>query len=314
MTIGPGAQIALENTQTSPSGASSRGSHRLAAAGGGCKRQFALSYIKGLRPRYEPEHRLIGTLVHNCIAYHYAAKLAVPPSWFTQTSLDDALLKDARHAPDLIRLAKNAALAYAKRWAGEPWVPYSVETEYKATLGELDPDGPFPELNDEVITCRSDLIVESNGELWIVDHKCSAGQWGKDYLEPWKDDGEYRMSWQAMVNLMIVRKRLSEVTSKPVSGFVINRVKRREPFDFDRHVLHMPLLAYAQAPRVARMFVREELRIYDDLAHGIKPTPNFSSCFGRYGSCDYINICAAESEDAQNRIMDMDFVQIGGGH
>lgn len=271
---------------------------------------FALSYLEGIRPKYEPPHRLIGTLVHNCLAYHYASKLETRPDWLN-VSLDEMLMKEAKGDPVQIRTAKNVMQAYLKFWSGEPWKTVFVEHEFKATIGELDPGGPFPELDNEVITCRSDLVVESNGSLFIVDHKCSAGEWGKDRLEHWKDDGEYRMFWQGMVNLMIVRKRMAEITDKPVSGFIINRVKRREPFDFDRHVLSMPKMAYQQAPRTARMFVREELQLMADIAAGVKPTPNFASCYGRYGPCDYINVCAAESPEAQGQILDNEFVRIG---
>lgn len=299
-------QVPIEKATTSPSGASSRGSHRLASAGGGCELMYALAYEHGLRPKSEPPWRVIGSLVHNCLAYHYGTMMNPRPLFLDEYPLHEQLVMTAGAHQDLVSVAYEVFEAYKKTYAGEAWIPRFVEEEFGATIGELDPGGPHPELDAERITCRSDLIIESNGEYWAVDYKCSAGTFNQERLEPWKDDGEYRMHWQAIVNLHILRKRLD----KPVRGFIIQRIKRKAPYDFDRRALKIPVLAYQTAPRSMRMFVKRENELLARLRAGEKPVPNYACCQGRYGACDYINLCGADSEAMRDLVFDQEFVQI----
>ena len=291
-------------TEIGPAGASTRGSHRLAAAGGGCEMQFALHYLMGVSPRVEPPWRMTGKLVHLALANYYGAKLDAPPD-YVNIPLRDQLEAMAPDQPTEVETALQVLDAY-KRWsAGESWRPVYVEEEFRATLGELDPGGPNPELDNEVITCRSDLVVEQNGELLIVDYKCSAGEWGHERLPRWSDNNEYRIFWQGMINLHILRKRLN----KPVRGFVILRVKRKAPFDFDRNLLQIPQLAYERVPRIAREFVRRELDLVRRVKAGERPVQNFTACHSKYGACDYISLCSASSSAFQQQVLDLDFVE-----
>jgi len=250
---------------------------------------------------------MIGTLVHNCLAYYYAAKLPTVPDWLSKKTMEETL-KECTTDQKLIDNAIAVYEAYKIYYTGEPWEPYSVETEYAAKVGEIDPDGLHPELDDEIVTCRSDLVVTVNDEAWIVDYKCTGGEWGKDRLSPWKGDGEYRLSWQAMLNLMILRARLP----MPVNGFIIQRVKRKAPFDFDRRTLSFPVPAYESAKRTVREFVRRDVELQRAMERGDKLTANFDNCITRWGNCDYMDICGAESEALQQMIMERQFVQIGG--
>jgi hypothetical protein len=221
--------------------------------------------------------------------------------------MDEALDQDGEGAPELIRLAKEVYAAYKGRWAGDAWRPVSVEQEYEATIGELDPGGPDPTLDQEIVTCRTDLVVETNGELWIVDHKSTGGTAG-DRLPIWRDDGEWKLSWQIMMNLQILRTaRNTARLGKPVKGFVIQRIKQRQPFDFDRHVVQIPMKAYAEVPRCAREYVAAERAIITKARRGERPTPNFAMCWGRYGKCDYHDLCAASSDLEQRSIMETHF-------
>jgi hypothetical protein len=265
--------------------------------------QFALHYLKGVTPRAEPPWRMIGKMVHTAFANHYAVRLPNPPD-YTKIPLRDQLEAMAPGDKSNIQTTLQVLDAY-KRWSsGEAWRPVYVEEEFRATLGELDPGGPYPELDDEVITCRSDLVVEQNGELLIVDYKCTAGEWGQERLPRWSDNNEYRIFWQAMINLHILRKRLD----RPVRGFVILRVKRKAPFDFDRNLLQIPQIAYDRTPRIAREFVRRELDLIRRVEAGERPVQNFSSCFAKYGACDFINLCGASTTEFQQQVLDMDYI------
>lgn len=262
----------------------------------------------GLVTKFDPPLRLQGTLIHTCLAFHNASLMTEPPEWFKARTLADALDEDGEGHPDLIRAAKEIYEAYRLRHAGDTWRPVSVEQEYEATIGELDPGGPDPTLDSEVVTCRTDLVIEANGDVWIVDHKSTGGQAGKDRLAAWSE-AEWRLNWQVLMNLHILRapSNVKRLGGRTVKGFIIQRIKQRPPYDFDRHPVSVPLLAYHAAPRVARKYVAEERSILAMLDRGETPTPNFAMCQGRYGPCDYADLCAAGSKQEQQSIMNSSF-------
>lgn len=304
-----------------PSGASSRGSHQLASVAQ-CPRKWMLRYRKRLRPIAEPPFRMGGTLIHDAVAYHYAERLIAAgkydtPSWWTGESLDDVLVKAGAGHPDLIQIAKEVYDAYPRYWedvaalnSGVPWEPVAVEEEWRATVGQIDPGGDDTSLDDEVVTCRTDLVARDvhTGDIIIVDHKTKSGGWGesgRNRLPVWKSDGEYAISWQALLNLYIIRLNFPNET---VRCFTINRIKRQPPYDFDRHTLDISPRVYAAVPRTVRAMVAKEREVDGMIAAGAPPVPHLWSCFGRYGACDYLDLCNATDNDAMNAIANADFI------
>lgn len=289
-----------------PSGASSRGSHQLSCVQE-CPERYKLRYIDKLRTKVEPSFRLGGTLVHDAIGHLYAERMlertGTTPSWWTGHPLDQVLEQAGQGYPELIRNAHEVYDAYKAYWWGqrnEDWAPVAIEEEFRAKLSELDPDpaNADPETDDETVTCRTDLVVRSGatGALVVVDHKTKATEGRTGKLAIWRPDGEFRISWQAMVNLHILRVRYP---GEVVVGFVINRMSRREPYDFDRHLLRISPSAYNEVPSVLRRLVKAERGIIADVSNGGRAMKAFWSCYGRYGPCDYVDLCdAATQEDA----------------
>jgi len=306
MTLSPATSLTPDHLTTSAQhgGASRRGPHRLASTS--CERLWALRSSYGVVAKYDPPLRLQGTLIHTCLAYYYAERMRPQPSWFVERPIDVALAKDGEGHPDLIRNAVAVFEAFKQRVAGDTWQPICAEEEFEATIGEIDPEGSDTSLNSEVVTCRTDLVIEVNGELWIVDHKSTGGSYNSDRLAVWKDDGEYKMNWQIMMNLHILRtpRNVARLGGRTVRGFIIQRLKQRPPYDFDRHPVHVPALAYQATPRTARNFVAKEREILQKIERGESPTPNFGACWGRYGACDYHDLCAASSKSEQQAILD----------
>ena len=290
-------------------GSSSRGTHQLLAAAS-CERQYAFRYVTRQRPQGEPTFRLVGTLVHSALAYHYASQMKKPPKWFEKLQarglgVEQVLEAEGEGYPEVVENALATFEAYKARWAGDPVVPLFVEEEFSATLGELDPapDRPWPGLDDEVVTCRVDLVGLLNGLPWIIDHKCTGGEWQRDRLPRFPDQGgEYRLNLQILMNLHILRLRLPELGYEAPQGFLINRIKRKMPFDFDRNPASPTKLAYDEAPRQIRGLVYKELDIRARMKAGIKPVAGYN-CYGRYGACDYIEICAASSAERRKLVM-----------
>lgn len=311
-------------------GASSRGSHRLSDISN-CQRKWWFRYVQRVVARGEPEFRLMGTLIHSAVAFHYASMMLpeLQPDWFKAKPLYQELLDQARGNAVLADRAFEIGEQYIEYWRlrGCDWVPFSVEQEYSASIGTIDPDGEdepaftldvldatgkprqltFPTLNDERITCRTDLIVQrsSNGTMWAVDHKSKNPEFHADRFGKVNPNGEFALDWQVLVNLMILR-----ANDLPVRGFIIQRIKRDPPFDCHRQVLNVPGLAYEQAPRLARNQVRLEREQYRSLAAGKTPIPNFFNCFGRFGACDYRPICSAEDADEQRGILNANYVRL----
>lgn len=300
---------------TGASGASGRGSHQLACASE-CGVRWRFRYRDRVIPRFEPDFRLGGTLIHDSLAHRYAERMmaagGTAPSWWDGRSIQDVLDESGAGHPELIRNALEAYEVYPRHWweanggLREDWIPIAVEEEFKARVGDLDPEGLDGIYDDEVVTCRSDLVVRSKrtGALIIVDHKTKSPDYKTGKLPTWNPNGEYRVSWQAALNLLIVRLTFP---GDIVAGFVVNRVTRRAPWDFDRHLLRISPRMYARTPKVIRHQVAVE-RSYDALlAEGRSPEPAYWNCYTRFGPCDYIDICDAATDEDARAIIDQHF-------
>jgi hypothetical protein len=266
-----------------------------------CERMWALRYHWYIRPKKDNEYRKGGTLQHTGYRYYYANMMepAARPGWFYQKSMHDSLVEEAEDFQNLIPMAYENTAAYAQFYPNDDRYirPIAIEEEFKATLGELDPDGPWPELNGEVVTCRTDLLfADPEGWEWVMDYKSrgrSKVNMRTGRLRPWRTDGgEFTIFWQGNVNLWILRARRGPV----VKGFIIQRSTRQPPHDFDRQVLEIPLMAYNETPRQLRVAVKKECDLIERMDAGELPNPNYSACMGRFGPCDYRYACAAKNK------------------
>lgn len=283
-----------------PSGASSRGSHQLTSAAT-CEQLYTYKYLNNLRIVHEPPWRAIGSAIHEALAWHYAAKLpeeARPQIW-APDNFEELVMQASRNVQAVYDIAMDVYQFYCRRHSSESWTPVAVEQEYKATLGELDPEhATGTEEDDEYVTCRSDLIVEQNGGLYIVDHKCLAGNYVTGRLDRWQSDNEFTMSLQVMMNLHLVAMHYQRIGDpRPVKGFIIQRIKRKQPYEIDRNLVDISPRVLRGAPYVARQLVRREAEIKNKVKSGIPVTPNYSQCMGRYGLCDYYNVCSADTSE-----------------
>lgn len=270
-----------------------------------CERQYAFRYYKGLRLAGDKPWRMIGTLMHSALAYHYGQMCPNVPDWLERLrdrkmSMRDVIEEEGKGNPQAVSLILDQVFpAYLRRYAGEPMSPIFVEEEFVATLGEIDPrpDRPLRELDDEVITCRTDLVSLTNGASVIVDHKCTSGDKGYDRLLPFPmDGGQYRLGLQVIQNLLILGVRLPERGYPAPQEFLINQIKRKAPFDFQRGSTKTSMLTLNEARTAIREYVARELEIRDKLTAGRKALPNFAACHTPWGPCDYADVCGAQSE------------------
>lgn len=296
-TIAPSIEQA--STSAAHGGASRCGPHTLLSVMS-CERHYALR--KFLVPRMEPRNRLIGTLVHTCLAYRDASKLPIPPKWFLERSMEEALEKDAHGQHDELKEALRIFRQYSARYAEDPWTPIAIELELEAKISEIYPDAP-EEARDLVVTSRYDRIVRANGVLLIPDIKTTGGETGAR-LPAWSEHGnEYRSSFQVLLNLHIARtKKNQEILGGYVRGYWIQRIKQRLPFDEDRNPVLISKLAYEQCPQDAAAYALRKRDLDARLSRGERPIPNRGACEGRYGKCDFYAICYANSREDAGQI------------
>ena len=267
--------------------------------------------------------RLRGSLIHICMQYHYAAKMADPPAWFYEQDLATALEQKGNGSPEDVQLAKELLVAYQREYLQESWTPFAIEEEFRTTVGELDPGGPDPTLDDEVVTCRPDLLVVApdfqtqEPGIWVFDYKTAGKNWEfsdgrwimRGGLERWKDDNEYALHWQVLVNLHVLRapSNRARLNQLLVRGFYIQRMTRepdrRGTFFFDRHLLKIPQGPYAQVPRAIRYAVAAEREIKMNVAKGIAPRPSFWACNTKYGPCDFRPVCMGPTPEERQQIL-----------
>jgi len=297
------------------SGASSRGSHQLAAART-CARLWTLRYYLRIRPKKKKEHLVIGTCVHTMLAYHYASMLDDPPFWFAEVPMERQLAEEAAGHPDWLRMARGVFDAYKSFITPDPWQPVFVEEEFSARLGDMQWPSWHPcpdDVADEVVTGKFDLVILQNGELYVVDHKTSADRTRNGRLRVWNNNNEWQTTPQLLHNMHIARvdEKLTSL-GKFIRAPVINRLKRTSPCDFDRHVIHIPDLAYEETPLEIEDAVRTERKLKILIEAGGRPPPNRSACVGRYGNCDYYELCKASSRDERDDILDACYESIDG--
>lgn len=299
---------------TSPSGASRRGSHRLADMGT-CPRKWFLRYHARFMSKVERAVIISGSLIHGALAWDYSQRMDPRdrPSWGGLT-LPEVLAPIGLGHPELIRNSVACLAAYKAYWDkmpnGDPWRPKYIEQEFEARISDLDKAGRGCDygglcVDDEVVTCKPDLIVDvdGTGNLWLVDHKTQRPEWGKKTLSPYKDAGPFTVSWQSLLYLHIIRLYMPHV-----AGMIIQRINREPPYD----VIRMPIPTadlYKDVPAIAREMVRREMQLGIDLAKGIKATAHPWACESRFGSCDYRPLCVASGADKLD-ILEHDYLRL----
>ncbi len=305
-----GEQLALALPGFTPSGRSKRGSHQLSGVRT-CEAYWDLRYFQRMVQNEDKDYRMGGTLAHLMLEYHYAAMMPAHerPAWFTAQDLRTAAYKKGEGYPSLIDQAFEMLVAYRQFFPTEPWRPLTIEQEFFARVGDLDMDhvpAHLRQYDNEVVSCRPDLIVEmlENDPVlgrplrFIFDYKTlnRTTTYRSNTLEKWNPNGEYLLNWQVLYNLHVVRQSMA------IDGFVIQRMKRKGPWDagsFDRNIIDVAKtqLAYDKIPREIRCLVRDEAELTARLTAGEEPRHEVRSCWTRYGACDYRPLCSAPTKE-----------------
>lgn len=276
-----------------PGGGSTAGPH-MRMAFDACRKNGALRYFLGRRMSVDKRHRILGSLAHLSLAYHYATMLPERPGWLdtAERVYADDILHGVETASRLeyTEQIRRCIKAYVRRFKGEPMFPVAAELEIIATLGEVDPGGPWPELDSQIVTARIDLAGVINGMVDFIDFKCEAGNTTRGVLSVFHED-DWAASRQFREILTIARARYTN----PIRGVVIRRLMREPPFDFDTQPVLIPTSFYEMTGRQMRESMKRVVEAKKSMARGnVVPSDGAKTDLcnrGPWGPCDYLPVC-----------------------
>lgn len=256
--------------QVSPSGGakdgdsaeSSHGIHKLLTLAK-CPRLYAYRYILGLRKPFDSVAISLGTTIHAGLEEHYKGG-----NWL------DAMRSFSRKPEfaHVVERAKNILKNYFVKYKGEKLHVISVEREYEILVQGFK------------FTRRLDLVYESEGRLYIVDHKTAS--------DPRRRTGQSELDATLMSQELIGRVVFERVHGYKYGGSVLNLIPTGTGGLYSRYPLRFPPRMVEDMPRSLARYLSWEARL---LKEGMSPweyTQNWDSCYTKYGVCDYWQLCA----------------------
>lgn len=249
-----------------------------------------------LSSRDEPEARFFGTLIHGVLAYHEVAKMprSMQPDWFFEMNAQQRLEFTAGERSDLIAHVIYCYGEYLKWWKDDVEPTVGAELTYVLPIEMIYSGAEKHRYGIPYSVALDRLVVSVPGKaLDIIDYKSkNRGGWGDpDSLSRWSPSVMAEFQMQAMAYLTTAR-----AAGLPVRAFRIRRVKRGV-FDSDDHVMPMPRTMYREVPRILYAYACRSVDIHKKLLDGGVAMPDYSSCWTRYGICDYGSVCLAASEE-----------------
>jgi hypothetical protein len=266
-------------------GPSERGWHRL-ESGARCLRLYAYQNVLGMSfPLSEP--LVNGSLLHIGLAHHYQRLQAEQSGWPV----------DQWYTPEeaIERLADKSAVNCSSAIERELWLSaaHPIIQAYRAYRQNYGADSGYKVVSVEnelrarigkekwLYTQRADLVMEdAAGKIWFWDHK-SAYRIAAKTLRPHILNGQmlgYRMFGRQMYG-------------ERFGGVLLNRVKVRPPYQFDRSPVEA---APAALSRFTKNIVQIENRIQEYEGRPFEEWPGAYSdlvCTHKYGPCDAFEVC-----------------------
>lgn len=269
-----------------------------------CDRRYGFRYLEKLDEAMPGEPIALGSLFHlGAMHYYLAQRRGGPPTGFNVLAPLDAMRKAPERIAWTFARASRVWAAY-EPWAKrhDHWVVLDVEREYEVRLG------------GKVFTSRVDLTAFDPVENCVLfsDHKTSGGQLNKLYLD-------YEMSAQLVMQERIGHALVPGIYGVPFGGVWINTVSTRDsaqvayrqPLTFPRiwsdSVARSMTRASVEAAALEEVYRRENLTPWD-----LEPNP--TACRGRYGWCQFRQLCLRGDSALREYIRTGDVVtQLGEG-
>jgi hypothetical protein len=269
--VAPERRALLEVLGVEDTGASPRGSTYYGTLMK-CPREFALTYVVGLRPERPSEALTIGWLYHYCLQRYY--------EWVKRGSPRDGL-KAVYDIVDLVgsepgytktvNVLKNILDGYIERYEDEDkgWKILAVEEtlQYKY--------GPFE------LSARLDLLVDDGG-FWITEHK-TARAISDDLID------NYQLDFQILAQMWLTTHTLDLSKYPRLRGVRVNIATKAVHPKFVR-------VEVCPSPAHLKAFERQVLdwRKLKDFFEKLGWPQSFGRCAGYargYSKCQYYELC-----------------------
>lgn len=266
--------------------------------------RYVLRYMRGYRLAHDKPYRMRGTILHLILAYYYGelmrARGLTPPAWLFAQTLEERLAAECSGFAEIVERCLAFRRYYIRAAKNESFEPVAIERQLYIRLGdvpEIRTEVVKLGLEREVVTMRGDLTALVNGKLVGIDYKST--EEGHDTLPRWSDNIrlDYELGLQMPVTLRSLRMAYGE---ENVRGVAIRRLKASEPFHFDYQPLRIEPHVYEGSAWSMLGHVKRELEVRARVTAGGRPTPCWGHCMGRYGACDYINLCAAPKDQRRD--------------
>ena len=169
---------------------------------------------------------------------------------------------------------------------------------------------PFPELTDTWYVGRLDKVIEQNGQVTILEHKTTtayaiSGQFQRDYCDSWYAAPQIK-GYQFAGTLYYPK-----LQSVWVDAALVHK-KVHDAFKFIPVSHSWPLLqewVYDTKEWIIR--IQRDESTYEnhrELTQGNFPR-NEDSCFGKYGTCPFLDICRSVSDPSKLTEVPAGYVQ-----
>ena len=258
------------NSAASSAGESSFGYHRVTTFQT-CKRKYAYKYLLRLELPVMPRNLAMGSMVHLALMHYYLRRAGHQDVIGPVEAMHGA---DARMAW-IFQEAKDVVERYL-RWAGgnDALAVLDVEREYEVNLG------------GRVLTARIDLTFEANGQVFVNDHKSTAGDVTKHHIE-WSRRGQ-------MATLDAIGASVfPAMYGLPYGGITITAISTqkvpevdaiRSPLEIEPGWQETVLQGLAASLEEIDSFEKREVQPWE---YPIAP----EACRGRYGWCEFLPLC-----------------------
>jgi hypothetical protein len=267
----PERRSVFEVLDVKDSGASPRGSTYYGTLMK-CPREFALTYVVGLRPERPSEALTVGWLYHYCLQRYYEKyKLGDPQGGLKAAyEIVNILGGEQGYAPT-VNVLENVLNGYFERYEDEDknWKILAVEETLQYAYG------PFE------LSARLDLIIEDAG-TWLCEHKTS-----RAITDDLVDN--YQLDFQILAQLWLATHTLDLSQYPRLRGIRVNiATKTRTPKYVRVEVCPSP--AHLQA---FEQQVMDWLKVRD-FFEGLGWPQSFGRCAGYsrgYSKCQYYELC-----------------------
>lgn len=277
-----------------------------------CPRSYLIKYLKRRVPIVPSPGRNFGSALHEGWAVRY--KTFGERRVNNNSEINDAITRYFLAHPqpenDFRNLdhALSYMLAYDNHYTEEPFkILATNDNKPMCERSFLLPMGSLGSI-EVYYSGKLDLGIEDSTGLWVIDHK-TAFQFGQSFeAEMASDTGQLGYAWA-----------FRELFGTKPNGYITNACRVRRPKKGDEYVERAPVDS-TDFRRLPRTVTNEDLdELHDTVMDWARALMHYQTaqryprvsgkrgCVGKYGLCDFYNICQAPSDSREGLLAGPDY-------